>query len=219
MIWVRIVCLVIGYAFGLFQTGYIYSRAKGVDIRQHGSGNVGTTNLKRVLGVKAGVITYIGDALKLLIAVFLVMFVFRDSGIDVYMLAVYTALGCVLGHNFPFYLKFKGGKGIAVTSALVISTLDWRYILISFGIFFLVVGITRMVSLGSLCLVSSFFVSVLITTQLGYSKYDTPFKYETYIILAIITALAYFQHRANIKRIANGTESKFTFKKKPDVEI
>ena len=147
------------------------------------------------------------------------MFVFRDSGIDVYMLAVYTALGCVLGHNFPFYLKFKGGKGIAVTSALVISTLDWRYILISFGIFFLVVGITRMVSLGSLCLVSSFFVSVLITTQLGFSKYDTPYKYETYIILAIITALAYFQHRANIKRIANGTESKFTFKKKPDVEI
>ncbi len=219
MIWVRIVCLVIGYAFGLFQTGYIYSRAKGVDIRQHGSGNVGTTNLKRVLGVKAGVITYIGDALKLLIAVFLVMFVFRDSGIDVYMLAVYTALGCVLGHNFPFYLKFKGGKGIAVTSALVISTLDWRYILISFGIFFLVVGITRMVSLGSLCLVSSFFVSVLITTQLGFSKYDTPYKYETYIILAIITALAYFQHRANIKRIASGTESKFTFKKKPDVEI
>ena len=66
MIWVRIVCLVIGYAFGLFQTGYIYSRAKGVDIRKHGSGNVGTTNLKRGLGVQAGVITYIGEALKLL---------------------------------------------------------------------------------------------------------------------------------------------------------
>ena len=76
-----------------------------------------------------------------------------------------------------------------------------------------------MVSVGSLCLVTSFLVAVIITTELGCSKFDTPSKYETYIILAIITALAFFQHRANLKRIANGTESKFTFKKKPDVEI
>ncbi|MBD9156739.1 MAG: glycerol-3-phosphate acyltransferase, partial [Lachnospiraceae bacterium] len=92
---IRLACVAIGYVFGLFQTGYIYGELKGTDIRQHGSGNAGATNALRTLGWKAGLITLLGDCFKCVFAV---------------LLGMYAALGVILGHNFPFYLKFKGGK-------------------------------------------------------------------------------------------------------------
>ncbi len=109
----RIICLVVGYAFGLIQTGFIYSKIKHTDIRNHGSGNAGTTNVLRTFGAKGGAITFLGDFLKAVIPVLIVGFIFREQGIEaVKMYQMYTSLGVVLGHDFPFFMGFKGGKGI-----------------------------------------------------------------------------------------------------------
>ncbi len=127
---VRIICLLIGYAFGLFQTSYIYGRTKGIDIREHGSGNAGTTNALRTLGKKAGAITLAGDCIKCILAVLTVRLIFGASHPEMLkLLTVYAAAGTILGHNFPFYLGFRGGKGIAATAGLIIS-FDWRITLV-----------------------------------------------------------------------------------------
>lgn len=102
---IRLVCVLIGYIFGCFQTSYIYGRLHGIDIRKHGSGNAGTTNSLRVLGKKAGAIVLFCDILKTGIAIMFVRFLFRERYGDIlYLLAIYAAAGTILGHNFPFYL-------------------------------------------------------------------------------------------------------------------
>ena len=107
---IRLVCVLIGYLFGCFQTAYIYGRMHGIDIRQHGSGNAGTTNSLRVLGKKAGAIVLICDMLKTGLAITTVRLLFKESYGDILnLLALYAAAGSILGHNFPFYLGFKGG--------------------------------------------------------------------------------------------------------------
>ena len=118
---VRILCLAIGYLFGLFQTSYIYGRMHGIDIRKHGSGNAGTTNTLRVLGKKAGAIVLFCDIMKTGLAMVLVRILFKNSYGDILpLLSLYAGAGAILGHNFPFYLRFKGGKGIACTAGLII---------------------------------------------------------------------------------------------------
>lgn len=122
MIGARVIALGIGYLFGLFQTGYLYGKSQGIDIRSEGSGNAGTTNSLRVLGIKAGLITFAGDLCKAILAVLLVKVLFRNAYPDaVKILELYAGFGAVLGHNFPFYLKFKGGKGIACTSGMILA--------------------------------------------------------------------------------------------------
>ena len=107
----RIICLAIGYLFGMFQTSYIIGKIHHMDIRQYGSGNAGTTNALRTLGKKAGAMTLIGDMLKCVIAILIVDAVFKNRYQEILpLLGMYTAAGCVLGHNFPFYLGFRGGS-------------------------------------------------------------------------------------------------------------
>lgn len=108
----RIICLAIGYLFGMFQTSYIIGKIHHMDIRQYGSGNAGTTNALRTLGKKAGAMTLIGDMLKCVIAILIVDAVFKNRYQEILpLLGMYTAAGCVLGHNFPFYLGFRGRQG------------------------------------------------------------------------------------------------------------
>ena len=126
----RIICILIGYVFGLFQTGYFYGMTKHVDIRKHGSGNAGTTNALRTLGWTAGVITFIGDCLKCVLAVVVVHLLFGQNE-NIALLSMYAGMGAVLGHNFPFYLKFKGGKGIAATAGLVLSTNPIMFLIVA----------------------------------------------------------------------------------------
>ena len=100
---IRVICLLIGYVCGLFQTAYIYGKMHGIDIRTVGSGNAGTTNALRVLGKKAGLIVFLGDVAKTVIAVLIVRLLFGTEYADsIYMLVLYTAAGVNLGHNFPF---------------------------------------------------------------------------------------------------------------------
>ena len=113
----RLVCLAIGYGFGLFQTAYIVGRIRGIDIRRYGSGNSGTTNALRVLGTGDGLIVFAGDLLKGLLAILVTWLLFRNRYPElVWVLKMYTFAGTVLGHDFPFYMGFKGGKGVAVVA-------------------------------------------------------------------------------------------------------
>lgn len=213
----RIICILIGYVFGLFQTGYLYGKINHIDIRQYGSGNAGTTNALRVLGKKAGVITYLGDALKALFAGLLVRLIFKDSHAEMMTLLVaYTGLGVVLGHNYPFYLGFKGGKGIAATSGML-AAIDWRLALICAVIFITVVIVSRYVSLGSLCMMTGFLILLIIGGQTGSYGMSAACRYELYAVGAVLTAQAFIRHKANIGRLLKGTENKLWGNKKEEV--
>ena len=178
----RIASLLIGYAFGIIQTAYIYGKCNGIDIREHGSGNAGTTNALRVLGKKAGLIVFAGDFLKCFVSVFLVQFLFRKQAADILpLIGLYGAAGCILGHNFPVQLNFRGGKGIACTAGLLVC-FDIRIGLIALITFLLVVILTRYVSLGSILIVSEFALFLVVFGQLGYYHMAQPALIEMYII-------------------------------------
>lgn len=208
----RVICLVMGYVFGLFQTGYIYGRVNGIDIRQHGSGNSGSTNALRVLGVKAGAIVFFGDFLKTVIPCFLVRVLFAGQPEYIYVLILYTGFGVILGHNFPFYLKFKGGKGIAATAGIMFS-LDIRLTLICLAAFVLIVAVTRYVSLGSLIVSTIFLIWNVMMGQMGAYGLSPASRPEFYAVSFVIAAMAFWRHRANIVRLAQGKENKIGAKK------
>ena len=204
----RLICLAIGYVCGLFQTSYIIGRMHKTDIREHGSGNAGTTNALRTFGRKAGALTLLGDCLKCIIAMVIVRLLFRNSYGDILpLLSLYGAAGCILGHNFPFYLNFKGGKGIAASVGLII-TFDWRIFLICVVVFFVLFFATHYVSLCSICAYLTAFVLVIILGQMDSYGMDRGHMTELYLLMAALTALALFKHRANIGRLLKGTESK-----------
>ncbi len=204
----RIYCLLIGYAFGLFQTAYIYGRLHGIDIRNYGSGNAGTTNTLRVFGTKAGLLVLLGDIMKCILAVVITGVVFGNSHSDmIYLLKMYTAAGAIIGHNFPFYLKFKGGKGIAATAGLILSFHPYLIpmgVILFFGAFF----ITHYVSLGSLLVYAGFLIELVILGQMGIFGMSQAFLTEMYLIAGFLTVMAYWKHRENIKRLVSGTERK-----------
>lgn len=217
---VRVLCLVIGYAFGLFQTAYIYGRLHGIDIREHGSGNSGTTNMMRTLGTKAGLITLLGDVLKVIIAVVLTHYIFLNICPDMLpLLKIYTGLGAVLGHNFPFYLNFKGGKGIAATAGMILSFDPW-VVLCEVLLFFPTFFISHYVSLGSILINIGLVVEVIVLGQMGYfnARYGMSDAYllEMYIVVILLSAMAIYKHRENIKRLMSGTERKTYLTHKSD---
>ncbi|MEG1847232.1 MAG: glycerol-3-phosphate 1-O-acyltransferase PlsY [Lachnospiraceae bacterium] len=210
----RIYCVLIGYAFGLFQTAYIYGRLHGIDIREYGSGNAGTTNTLRILGKKAGFIVLAGDILKCILAVVTVRLLFGRSHQDMgYLLALYAATGAILGHNFPFYLKFKGGKGIAATGGLILS-FHWIFIVVEVPLFLAVFFLSHYVSLGSLLVYAVFMIELIIGGQCGLFGMSQRYLNEMYLVGAFLTLMAFYKHRENIKRLLKGEERKtYLFKK------
>lgn len=209
----RIICLAIGYLFGLIQTAYIYGRMNGIDIREHGSGNAGTTNALRVLGKKAGVIVLLGDVAKTVLAVLAVRLIFRNTYGDMLpLLGIYAAAGAILGHNFPVNLGFKGGKGIACTAGLIL-TLGPIVTILEAATFLLIVIITRYVSLGSIVVVIELVILLAVLGQNGYYGMSQAHLTEFYIVAVLLACMAIYRHRANIKRLLNGTESKIFQKK------
>lgn len=219
MIWERILSLIIGYIFGLFQTAYVYGKAHGIDIRKYGSGNSGTTNALRVLGTKAGLIVFAGDCIKCILAIFITKLLFGASHTDaIYLLALYTGAGVILGHNYPFYMNFKGGKGIAATAGLVIAFHPY-FIPVGVILFFGTFLTTHYVSLGSILVYAGFMIQMVISGQMGLFEGATQSQLmEMYIITAFLTVMAYWKHRANIVRLLKGEERKTYLFKKDKVE-
>ncbi len=214
----RIVCILIGYVFGLFQTSFFYGKMKGIDIREHGSGNAGTTNTIRVLGTKAGLLVLAGDILKCILAILLCGALFDASHPqEVYLLKLYAAAGAILGHNFPFYLHFKGGKGIAATAGLILAFHPY-FIPVGVILFFGAFLTTHYVSLGSLLVYAGLMIQMVICGQMGLFHAPQAILNEMYILTALLTALAYYKHRENIVRLVKGQERKtyLTKKKKGD---
>ena len=204
----RIICLALGYVFGMFQTSYIIGKVHHMDIRQYGSGNAGTTNALRTLGKKAGAITLIGDMLKCVAAILVVNAIFRNNyGMILPLLGMYTAAGCVLGHNFPFYLGFRGGKGIAASAGMLLA-MDWRVFLICAVIFAAIVAVTRYVSLGSMAAYVGALICFIAFGAAGCYGMDFNHTFEMDVVMGLMTALAIFRHRANISRLLKGTENK-----------
>ena len=170
----RIICLLIGYVFGLFQTSYIYGKLHGIDIRNYGSGNAGTTNMLRTL----------------------------------------TAAGVIPRHNFPFYLNFRGGKGIAATAGLILS-LGPVMTVISLVIFGGTLALTHYVSLGSLLVYTGFMIQLIAFGQHGSFGMTQPYLNEMYAVGLVLMLLAFWMHRENIRRLLHGEERKtYLFKKK-----
>ena len=206
MIFQILICLILGYAFGLIQTGYLYGKiVKGIDIREYGSHSAGATNTVRTLGKGAGYFVFLGDGLKMTAAVCLVrFFLFSGQGRLTGILVMVTAIGVILGHDFPFYLGFKGGKGISSTGGLMLGL--HPLIAVFEGILFLIVFFTtRYVSVGSLIVTAAFPFFVLLFF---------PGRYDMFALALVITVIDWWQHRENIKRLRNGTESRFEKKRK-----
>ena len=202
---IRFVCVIIGYIFGLFQTSYIYGKLHGIDIKEHGSGNAGTTNTLRVLGKKAGAIVLFGDIMKTGLAMVLVRILFK--------LSLYAGAGAILGHDFPFYLHFKGGKGIACTAGLIIFFHPYMIlpeVITFFGTFFA----THYVSLGSLLVNLVLIAEMIIFGQMGIFGMEQAALNERYIVTVLLATRAFWGHRANIDRLIHKTERKTYLSKK-----
>ena len=161
----RIICLAAGYLFGLLQTGYMYGRMNKIDIRNYGSGNSGTTNALRVLGMKAGAVVF-SEIFESVYPLCPCSDSFKDQPETAFLLVLYTGLGVILGHNYPFYLNFKGGKGIAATAGLIVA-LDLRLMVVTLVAFVLIVAVTRFVSLGSLVVATIFLAWMIVMGSNG----------------------------------------------------
>ncbi len=187
------IVIVAGYLLGSLSASVLLSKVGwGRDVRKHGSGNAGATNMARVFGMKAGVMTLAGDMLKALIAMWLGKLLLGDIGLAV------SGIACIVGHCFPVFHDFKGGKGISVGAAIGIA-IDWRVFVFIVVVFLIAAFLTKKVSFGSLC------ASVAITVACLIFHVSTP-----KLILAICAmVLAIYQHRANIKRLRDGTEADF----------
>ena len=195
-----ILTIVIGYLLGSSSTGVVLSRMfANKDIRTEGSGNAGTTNMLRVLGRKMALLTFVGDMLKGIIAVFIgKALVGGDLG------GVLGVVGAVLGHYYPLYFGFKGGKGIATSFGSLLFVFP-VHALLAFTVFLILVAVTHYVSVGS---VAAAFTLPLLVFLTHASKNLT-----VCVITACIGASVIWRHRANIKRLRSHTESKLDFSK------
>lgn len=206
----RIVALLIGYCFGLILMGYIIGKKKDVDLTKVGSGNVGTTNTLRNLGLSAALVTLLCDCFKCVVAVSVVWFSFNFFVDDPSIFMVYAGLGTVLGHDFPVYMHFKGGKGIASTLGFIIALFPTA-VPIPALIFIGIVALTRYVSLGSIIAVASFAIEIIVFAHFGFLNYPAEYYTEICIICSCVSIIAICLHHANIGRLIHGNENKFSF--------
>jgi len=200
-----IVTALVAYLLGSIPTGFLVAKARGVDIRTVGSGNIGATNAFRALGKTLGVFVLLMDVLKGWLAVEIGARIVQEllPGPPPEYLRVTAAIAAILGHNFTCWLHFKGGKGIATSAGVLVALVPWA-LLIILGIFIILFVTTRYVSVGSIA--ASFtlpFATWFTTKDLGFT-----------VVTAAMATLAILKHRKNIQRLLNGTENRIEFRKK-----
>ena len=205
-----LLCLLAGYILGGISGGHVAGRLYHTDVREHGSGNLGATNVLRVLGKKAGALTLLIDLGKVILPILVVRYFlfpeFEPFSYESQLMVLYLALGTVIGHNFPLGLEFHGGKGVACMGATML-LFDWRLALIGIVSFCLIVAITRYVSLASM-IESVWFLCWVI--------FFTDSDLHMILVTAAFPALVIFMHRSNIVRLLKGTENKIGQKKKEE---
>ncbi len=197
---------IVSYLIGSINSSILISKAvMGKDIRESGSGNAGATNMLRTMGKKYAVITLVIDILKGVVALLLAKLVINFGAYDVSMYIAGVAV--VIGHNFPVFFGFKGGKGVA-TSLGVILLLDWKIGLITLVIALAIMAISKYVSLGSI-MAALAFVIIQTVVMIVTDNFDI----TRFICVLILGGLLIIRHRANIVRLLNGTENKLGAKK------
>ena len=204
-----IVMAIIAYAIGSVNFSVIFSKKfAGFDVRQKGSGNAGTTNMLRSVGKKAAALTLICDILKGVVSILIALFlgsIFKAE--NTALLVQIAAIAVVIGHTFPIFFGFKGGKGVATSLGILIMT-NWQIGLICLVFGLVLIILTRMVSLGACAAAILYPVLTLFITE----HYITGSN-NSYLIYSIILAvIVLFNHRSNIKRILSGKENKISFK-------
>ena len=199
---VFIALLILAYIIGCFNTSIVYSIGSfKKDIRTQGSGNAGATNMLRSFGKVSAAITFAGDLLKAVVAIGIAWIVFRNS-VHIDLIKTLMGLACVLGHCFPVFFKFKGGKGIATGSGCILM-MDWRVFLVAIGLFALLVVITKYVSVGS--------IAGALTYPIGMIVCRVPIN--AIVVAALTTCLVIVMHRKNIVALCKGTERKIGARK------
>lgn len=199
-----IITILLGYLLGSIPTGFLVGKARGIDIRTMGSGNIGATNVLRYFGTVAGVSVLLIDALKGFLAVaVLTRLIWRAYGttpdlLNREWLEIVAALAAILGHNFTCWLRFKGGKGIATSAGVLVALVPYA-LLIILGVWIIVIALTRFVSLASIC--ASF--------TLPFATWITGGSFTMISITAAMAALAIYKHKSNIQRLLKGTETRF----------
>jgi len=202
---IYIVISILAYFIGSISFSVIFSRKfAGFDVRDKGSGNAGTTNVLRTAGKKIAALTLVCDILKGVLAIVIAIIASKIwTDVNGELLKYLAGFFAILGHTFPIFFEFRGGKGVA-TSLGVLITLNWKIGLICLIFAVILIALTRMVSVGSI--LSAILFPILMVFMGGI-------KFEAIIISLFIALLVIFNHRSNIKRIKNGTENKLSFKK------
>jgi acyl phosphate:glycerol-3-phosphate acyltransferase len=193
-------CVVVSYLLGSIPTGYLWAKSRGIDIRTVGSGNIGATNVMRTLGKGPGITVLLIDALKGFLPVFLAPWLF--AGVDRNILQIVCCLSVIAGHNWTCWLRFKGGKGVATSAGALLAflPLPMLCVLATWGVVF---GVSRYVSLGSICAAVALPVATWLITR----------DQTLTIFTSLIGALVIYKHKANIQRLLAGTENRIGAKK------
>lgn len=208
-----VITAVIAYLLGSINFSIIITKKfVGTDVREHGSGNAGATNVLRTAGKLPAALTFAGDFLKCVAAILMSMAIASQFHLNVEFgqyIKYIAGIFCIVGHIFPLYFGFKGGRGVTAAAAIMLM-LDWRCFCIGIGIFILIVLIIRIVSLGSLIATASIPVTTLIFQMADHKSYaviDT-------LLVAVVAVIVFIKHRANIVRLFKGTEPRIQSKTK-----
>lgn len=207
-----VVTALAAYLLGSIPTGYLVAKAKGIDIRSVGSGNIGATNVFRILGKSAGIFVLLVDALKGFLACHLIPIVvlklFGDATGSqpqfAEWLSIMAGIAAILGHNYTCWLKFKGGKGIATSAGVLIALVPGAFLMV-LAVFLIVVFLSRIISLAS----------IVAAICLPFAVWILQGSPTMIAVMTALGALAVYKHKANIGRLLNGTENRFG-KKKPE---
>lgn len=213
-----VLAIALGYLFGSINSAILTVKLlKHEDIRNFGSGNAGLTNTLRCFGKTCALLTLIGDLGKgvvavLLSRVFATLLAGQDT--DLYMIGCLAGISAIIGHVFPLYHHFKGGKGVLVGVSIFL-ILDWKVFLILIGIFAVILAISKYVSLASMIAAACCPFLTLITQYFWHPEYTTGQLFLHFGLQCIMAGMVIFMHRSNIERLKNGTENKFGKKKTP----
>lgn len=209
---IYIITAIIAYLIGSINFSVIISKKMaGFDVREKGSGNAGSTNVLRTVGKKAAVLTLVCDILKGIVSILIAILlgkIFKNTNKAI--LVEIAALLVVIGHTYPVFFEFKGGKGVA-TSLGIILLINWKIGLICLLFALALMALTRMVSLGSISAAVLFAILIIFIRD---TSYIVPYNSSFIIFGIMLAALVIFNHRKNLKRIIDGTENKLSFKKK-----